>query len=196
MKKLSKLLFLIALLALAGCQSSLMAKTAEGVKPFTPDPEKATIIFMRPSAFGAAVQSSVYLYDKTPQFVGIVSSGNKIAYQVKPGKHHFMVVGEAADFMEADLTAGYIYYTVVEPHFGFMKARFSLDPVPESEFDTKDFKDDIADCDFVTNTPASEQWFIDHRTDITSKHNHYFEDWQKKPEEKKHKLAQSDGRPL
>lgn len=196
MRSCIKLLFILSLFALVGCQSSLMAKTADGVKPYTPDPEKATIVFMRPSSFGAGVQSSVYMYDNSPQFIGIVSAGSKIAFQAPPGKHTFMVVGENADFLEADLAAGHIYYTVVEPHFGFAKARFSLDPIPQTEFDTEDFKEDVADCYFVQNTPASEQWYAENKMSIIKKHDSYYAKWQAKPEEKKHKLAQTDGRPL
>lgn len=196
MRKFCSFLFLLSLLALVGCQSALMAKTAEGVKPYNPDPEKAVVIFMRPSQFGGAVQSTVYQYDGTPKFVGIVSAGSKIAYQVDPGKHIFMVMGENADFLEADLAAGHIYYIEVEAHFGFAKARFSLEPIPQTEFETKDFKKDVGKCDFVNNTPASEQWFTEHRQDVVEKHDSYFAKWQAKPAEKKNKLASTDGRPL
>lgn len=196
MRKPIILCFLLALLALAGCQSSLMAKTADGIKPYTPDTEKALVIFMRPSGFGGAVQSTVYQYDGAPKFVGIVSSGSKIAYQIEPGMHTFMVMGENVDFLEADLAAGHIYYAEVEPHFGFAKARFSLEPVPQTEFDTKDFKKDVNSCYFVTNTPSSEMWFTEHRQEVVEKHDKYYPKWQAKADDKKNKLAQTDGRPL
>ena len=196
MRKFCPLLLLLFLLAMAGCQSSLMAKTADNVKPYTPDPQKSVVIFMRPSAFGGAVQSTVYQYDSAPIFVGIVSSGSKIAYEVAPGKHMFMVMGENADFLEANLVAGHIYYVEVEAHFGFAKARFSLEPIPQSEFDSKDFKKNAGKCYFVTNTPSSEQWFIEHRQEVIKKHDSYFPKWQTKEEKEKNKLAATDGRPL
>lgn len=196
MRNFCKLLFLLSLLMLVGCQSALMQKTAEGVRPYTPDSEKATVIFMRPSSFGAAIQSTVYKYDTQPNFIGIVSANTKIAYQTDPGKQLFMVVGENADFLEADLLAGHIYYVEVEAHFGFAKARFSLEPIPQTEFDTEDFKEDIADCNFVENTPASENWFTEHRMDIIEKYDYFFPKWQTKDEEDKNKLGTGDGRPL
>ncbi|MBI9080486.1 MAG: hypothetical protein JEY79_12195 [Pseudodesulfovibrio sp.] len=174
-----------------------MAKTEDGMKPYNPDPEKATVVFMRPSAFGGAIQSSVYQYDQTdPKFIGIISTNYKIAYQAEPGQHTFMVVGENADFLEADLAANHIYYVTVEPHWGAFKARFSLDPIPESEFATEDFKDDLAECHFVQNTPASLQWFGDNKADIIEKHDYFYTKWQEKPAEERHRLAKTDGRPL
>ena len=196
MRKFPSFLFLLALVALTGCQSSLMAKTADSVRPYEPNPAKAVVIFMRPSYFGGAVQSTVYQYDDAPRFIGIVSSGSKIAYQADPGRHIFMVMGENADFLEADLTAGNIYYIEVEAHFGFAKARFSLEPIPQAKFDGKDFKKDVGKCDFVTNTPASEQWFIEHRQEVVEKHDSNFAKWQAKPDGKKNRLAATDGRPL
>ncbi|WFS63849.1 hypothetical protein LF599_06725 [Pseudodesulfovibrio thermohalotolerans] len=196
MRKLGFCLLCLILFALAGCQSSLMAKTADGVKPYESNPDKAVIVFMRPSQYGGAVQATVFQYDEIPQFVGIVSSEYKLAYQVAPGKHIFMVMGENADFLEANLAAGYIYYVEVEAHFGFAKARFSLEPIPQTLFDTEDFKKDVNKCSFVTNTPASELWFNDHRQDVIKKHDYYFAKWQAKPLEKKNKLVESDGRKL
>jgi len=196
MRKLGTLLFLMSLLALVGCQSSLMSVTADGTTPYTPDEEKALVIFMRPSSFGGAVQSTVYQYDGSPKFVGIVSSKNKLAYQVPPGEHLFMVMGENAGFLNTDLVAGHIYYVEIEAHFGFAKARFSLEPIPQTEFDSEDFKKDLGKCKFVTNTPASEQWFIEHRQDVVEKYDSYYPKWESKTEDKKKSLTINDGRPL
>ena len=76
-----------------------------------------------------AIQSTVFdVTDDAPRMVGIVSAKTKIAYEVAPGEHHFMVVSEAADFMRADLAAGKTYYALVTPRMGVWRARFSLLP--------------------------------------------------------------------
>lgn len=196
MHRCSNVLFLFALLLMTGCASSQMMHVPADVAPYTAAPDKATVVFMRPSSFGGAIQSYAFLYDNNePEFIGIVSTNYKIAYQTSPGKHLFMIKGETADFLQADLAPDHIYYVIVEPHLGFWKARFSLDPVPASQFDTEDFKDDLAECSFVQNTPASMDWFEKHKSDVIKSYEHYYPDWLKDTEDQHH-LAPTDGRPL
>lgn len=194
MTKCLNSLILFSILLMTGCASSQMMKVPADIAPFNADPEKATVAFMRPSILGGAIQSYVFLYDNDePEFVGIVSTNYKIAYQTTPGNHLFMVMGENADFLQADLAADRIYYVVVEPHLGFWKARFSLDPVPASDFDTEDFKEDVAECEFVQNTPASMEWFEKNKVAVMKKYNHYYPDWLEDTEDQHH-LHPDDGR--
>ena len=196
MKKIVQLLFAASLLLMTGCASSKMMALPEGTDPLAADPGKATIVFMRPSAFGGAIQSYVFLYDdEKPEFVGIVSTNYKIAYQVAPGRHLFMVMGENGDFLDADVAANHLYHVIVEPHIGFMSARFSLDPVPKSDVGTKDFKDDLDECHFVTNTPESLQWFERKRDAVVAKYNSYYPDWAADPEDQQ-RLSKGDGLPM
>ncbi|WP_210772111.1 hypothetical protein, partial [Rhodanobacter lindaniclasticus] len=53
--------FAILLVAgLTGCQSSMMVRSPANAAAPTPAPGKALVVFMRPSSFGGAIQSSVY----------------------------------------------------------------------------------------------------------------------------------------
>ncbi|HET6806528.1 MAG TPA: hypothetical protein VFH59_13925 [Frateuria sp.] len=172
---------LLLLLGLAGCQSSLMTK-AGGSEPM-PEPGKALVVFLRPSSFGGAIQSSVYdTGDTKDRFIGIVSTKTKVAYQADPGDHLFMVVAENADFMVAHLDAGKTYYALVSPRIGFWKARFSLLPI-HNRADAKysmrsaDFRDWMADTTWVTVSPAAEQWYREHEADIQAKKADYMRRW-------------------
>src|SRR5678815_5415246 len=79
-------------------------------------PDQALVIFMRSSAMGGAVQASVFdVSGAGEKLVGIVSTGTKVGYYVAPGERTFMVVSEAADFMQANLVAGRTYYALVTP---------------------------------------------------------------------------------
>ncbi|MGN6739133.1 hypothetical protein [Dyella sp.] len=174
----------LALLAgLTGCQSSLMTK-AGGSEP-RPAPGKALVVFMRPSSLGGAIQSSVYdTAEKGDTFIGIVSTKTKIAYQADPGDHLFMVVAENADFMTAHLDAGKTYYTLVSPRMGVWKARFSLLPIhnradAKYSMQSKDFREWMAQTDWVTVTPAAQQWYREHAGDIRAKKFDYLRKWDK-----------------
>lgn len=172
---------LLLLAGLTGCQSSLMTK-AGNAEP-KPAPGKALVVFMRPSSFGGAIQSSVYdTGDKQDTFIGIVSAKTKIAYQAEPGDHLFMVVAENADFMVAHLDAGKTYYTLVSPRMGMWKARFSLLPIHNQagakySMQSADFREWMAKTDWVTVTPAAEQWYQEHAADIRAKKVDYLHRW-------------------
>lgn len=172
---------LLLVLGLAGCQSSLMTK-AGGGEP-KPEPGKALVVFMRPSSLGGAIQSSVYdTSEKEDKFIGIVSTKTKIAYQADPGDHLFMVVAENADFMVAHLDAGKTYYVLVSPRMGMWKARFSLLPIhnradAKYSMQSEDFRDWMAKTDWVSVTPAAQQWYQQHEADIRAKKLDYMQRW-------------------
>lgn len=178
-------LALFAMLLLGACagSSAYMQDVAPENANYQPAPGKALVVFMRPSGLGFAVQSTVFdVTDDAPQMVGVVSAKTKIAYDMAPGQHHFMVVSEAADFMRADLVAGKTYYALVTPRMGMWRARFSLRPVAKTDLEGDQFREWYDDCRWVENTPASGQWFADNRDSILEKQREYWGDWQAKPD--------------
>ncbi len=188
---------LMGILALAatGCSSKYMKLAGPDVASrYTPASGKVTVIFMRPSSLGGAVQSSVFDVTTSDNIlVGIVSHKTKIAYSVSPGEHLFMVVGESADFMKADLESDKTYYALVTPRIGVWKTRFSLKPVHKHALTSDDFKDWNTSCEFVENTEASYQWARDNMPSVQEKRTTYFEKWMSKPEAERPVLNKEDG---
>ncbi|CAA7625142.1 conserved exported hypothetical protein [Candidatus Terasakiella magnetica] len=166
---------LMMTLTLGACASSRMVDLPQPPKAISaPESGKATVVFLRPSYFGGAIQSSVFdIGAGATQLVGIVSAGRKIAYAVSPGPRRFMVVGESADFVDADLTAGKTYYARVE---ALWKARFSLTPV---QADDASLTADLAACSWVENSPESIRWAQDNFGSIEAKRTSYLMDWEK-----------------
>jgi len=176
---------LLGTLLLAGCASNPMAPVADQTIPAAA-PDKAQVVFMRDAYTGKAIVSSLYdVTDGKTQFIGVMANGTKIAYPTTPGKHTFMVVSEAADFMEADLVAGKTYYALVTPRMGLWKARFSLWPIsndPEAahSLKSKNFKGWVEDTDLVTNSPKSLAWYERVKASIEKKRAEYWPVWQEK----------------
>jgi hypothetical protein len=112
------LLILIAGSTLVGCVASKQMSAIPDSQALTaPLPSKAVVVFVGPSSFGGAVQSSVFDLSVEPMtLVGIVSAGKKVAYATDPGARRFMVIGESAEFMDANLLAGKTYYARDAPH--------------------------------------------------------------------------------
>lgn len=188
--------FAVLLLAgLTGCQSSLMVKSSASTAEPVPASGKALVVFMRPSFFGGAIQSSVYdTHDSGDTFIGIVSTKDKIGYQADPGDHLFMVVAENADFMIAHLDAGKTYYVLVSPRMGMWKARFSLLPIhndASAKYSTQsaDFSQWMSKTSWVSVTPQAKQWYADHAADIHAKKMDYMQKWDKASAQQKEELT-------
>lgn len=179
---------LLGTLLLAGCASNPMAPVADQTLP-PAAADSAQVVFMRDAYTGKAIVSSLYdVTDGKTRFIGVMANGTKIAYPTTPGKHTFMVVSEAADFMEADLVAGKTYYALVTPRMGLWKARFSLWPIsndPEAahSLKSKDFKGWVEDTDLVTNSPKSLAWYERVKASVEKKRASYWPVWQEKSAE-------------
>src|SRR5262245_21804473 len=157
---------------LSGCAGPVrnMQEVAATAPAIAPEPGKALVVFLRPSGFGLAIQSSVFeIKNESPSLVGILATKTKVAYQVEPGKRLFMVIGENADFMSATLEPNKTYYAQVAPRFGLWKARFGLEPVPRKDLDSPDLKSSLEECRWVQKSAESENWAMGNMPSIQSK---------------------------
>jgi hypothetical protein len=125
-------LLLTALLVLGasvvGCtrRNVNMTPTGQAAATLKPHPGNSLVVFLRPGRAAGLVHASVYDDDT---ILGVSSANTAIPYQAKPGTHRFMVVGEAADFLDADLVEGRTYYVLVGYRTGAWRVRFSLVPL-------------------------------------------------------------------
>lgn len=174
----------IFLLLQACAVSNHVTEMPDSEKTNKPAADKAMVIFMRPSSLGGAIQAVVYDGDN---YVSTVSYNTQVAYETNPGKHMFMVVSEAADFMEADLKAGKTYYALVTPRFGVWRARFSLKPInnPDSE---PDFNSWYTDTKRVRPNEEGLKWSRENKASVMEKQAEYLPKWQAKAESEKPKL--------
>ena len=193
----SVLMLLLAVLFLSGCAGSIknMREVPAGSAEVTPDKGKAVVVFMRPSGMGFAIQSSVFeVKGDNLTLAGIVAARMKVAYRLDPGKHLFMVIGEGADYMGAELLPNKTYYAYVTPRMGVWKARFSLLPVHKQELNTPDFTDALEGCTWVEKTSDSDNWMQENIESIKFKHAEYYPEWMALPEDERVRLLPEDGK--
>ena len=159
---------------------------------------EAKIVFMRATNYGGNVASSVF--DVTgsgePKFVGILRPYNKISYPVKEGQYTFMVVSEAADFMQATVIGGKTYYALITPRMGAWKARFSFKPLRASELESSQFSAWDRRSRMVTNTSTTQAWARDNAASIADKRERWWPEWSSKSEAQRaaQTLNAEDGR--
>jgi len=166
-----------------------MTAVAEQDEILVPESDKALIHFLRPSSFGGAIQAT--LYDGV-DYIGTISANTRVSYEAAPGEHMFMVIGESADFLQAELLEGKVYFATVEPRPGFWKARFSLRPmngqVAQEKIDKwmDGTKQVIVDEDGIA-------WAEQHQEDILKKREKYLPTWHDKPDSGKQILHADSG---
>jgi len=178
------------------------ATATTGLTPVSTAPAQATaeskITFMRATNYGGNVAASVFDVTDSGEakFIGIVRPYNKLVYTVRPGLYTFMVVSEAADFMQATVVGGKTYYALVTPRMGAWKARFSFKPVRADEIDGKQFAGWERKTKLVTNTPTTQAWARDNAASVADKRDRYWPEWSSKSQSEKdaQTLRAEDGR--
>lgn len=178
-------LFVLMTVFFGGCASNPM-QVSNDQELDRVGKDRSRVVFMRSSFVGSAINASVF--DVTagdPKFIGIIANGTKVAYEIKPGEHTFMVVSEAADYLHADLLPGKTYYSLVTPRMGAWKARFSLWPIRNdstSQHNThsKEFDSWLKGTKLVENSDASRSWAAANANSVKAKHAEYWPVWQKK----------------
>ncbi|QSX35288.1 hypothetical protein JYB87_08895 [Shewanella avicenniae] len=180
-----KIVIVCLTLLFAGCASNPMTVSKQ-VEVNRPSADHAQVVFMRDSFVGAAISASIFdISSGEPVFIGILDNGTKLAHSVTPGKHVFMVVSEAADFMEAELIPGKTYYSIVTPRMGMWKARFSMWPIkanPNARYSlsSADFNDWNTGTKLASLSPKAEAWFEANLASIKAKQIEYWAVWQEK----------------
>lgn len=180
----------MTVILLAACASTQMTEVSTQERVAGPEPGKALVYMIRPSMFGGAIQSTVYDGD---EYIGTVSADTHVAYQADPGQHMFMVIGESADFMQADLLAGKTYSAIVAPRMGLWKARFSFRP-NNGEYTDAQIHEWLASTREVTVNDEGLRWARDNAASIQAKKAKYLPEWQSKPEAEKQILRAESGR--
>ncbi len=157
--------------------STSYAENSDGVDSIE---NESTIVFMRSSFVGAAIKTSIYeVTDDKTIFIGIMKNKTKINYKTTAGKHTFMVVSEAADFMKAEVMTGKTYYSMLTPRTGAWKARFSMIPIrndgtTEFNTDSEKFEKWKKKTKVVVMNEKSEAWYEKHKDSVEEKRSKYW----------------------
>lgn len=196
-----KTALLLAVITVTGCASNPMQITTHNElnKPLE---DQVQVVFMRDAFMGQGINGSLYdITQGEPEFIGIIANGTKVTQMTTPGKHIYMVVSEAADFMEAELEGGKTYFSVVTPRMGAWKARFSLWPIkkdPNAEFvlDSKTFTALVNDTEYAELTAKAQAWYAANKNSVMAKQAKYWPVWQQKSEAdiRARTLAPQDGK--
>ncbi len=171
-----------------------MRPVSEEMAVSAPVDGKSLIVFMRPSSIGFTTQSSVhYLENSNPALIGIVAAKKKVSFETEPGEYTFMVAGEDADFLSAEVLANKTYYILIQPKLEVWSTHFHLQPIRFSQLDSEEFNDWLSSCEWVEKTPESESWAKRHQQTVIEIYEAHFPEWQAYDKSKRLALLPSDG---
>ena len=125
-------LAIAAAVALGGCASlpspeEMKAEVANYQLPKMPDPARAMVYVVRPSAAGTLIRFNVFLNDQQDASeMGYTRGSQYIYFLVPPGDHK--LYSKAENWAELAITAkaGEVIFVQQEPSMGFIMARNSM----------------------------------------------------------------------
>lgn len=190
----SLLLFILIGFGLSACAPINTTKlTYSNITNTTATPfaqNKAQVHFLRPNMLGWPNHAAIY---DDSAFIGFVPHNGQLTYQADPGEHLFMVTGESADFMKADLIEGRTYYVQVQPRMGVWGARFSLIPVVKDDITSAQVQEWLTNAARVENNDAAYKWAEKNKKDEMEKKKKYYKTWMEKSNEDRPYLQSTDG---
>ncbi len=179
----------IFVLTFFGCATPNMKLSQPTEMTITPNSGKALVYFIRPQKLGYLINAAVY---DGEEFIGFISYNQKLPYLASPGEHRFMVISEAADFMDAELLPNKTYYAQVIPRMGAWRARFSLLPVTKNEIYTSRVKAWIEKAQLIENKPSAYDWAKENRASVLEKKEAYLKKWLEKDKDQRPYLHPDD----
>lgn len=185
---LIKALFITSVLVLTGCSATGKYTQPAVQTNHVVKSDKAAIVFFRASSYGGAITSPLVEVDQdgNSTLVGILGPKEKMVKYVEPGEHTFMIVGENADFMKANVEAGKVYYGIIRPRMGIWKARFSLTPFkvkPEDDdfnLDGKNLVKWLKECKYTEPNDQAFAWHKTKNIELLELYKEYMPVWQRK----------------
>ena len=143
-------LLIVAAFALVGCagHSDFMTKVPKGAPAVAALPDRATVVFVRDSGYGFAVNFSII--DQAGNLLGDAVARAHFALTLPAGRYFFFARGgENTDVVQAEVGVGRLYYVHVIPNTGAWLARVELDPIKPNEQDARALPDWLATTDHL-----------------------------------------------
>lgn len=174
------ILAIICLLSLGACQSQHMQAINQSHLNLTVDDHSALIEFMRPESYGSRFQSSIFnITNDTLEFIGILSAQNRFITKLPAGSYRFAVIGENADFLDAELGSGKRYAARITTHMGFMRMQYKFHAVKNGSLAT--FNKQCPSCIWTKPLPSAQEWANANMPSIRSKIAKYLPKWINNP---------------
>ncbi len=159
---------LVAALSACGSSSRYM-QPQQPPLAVNPQPNQAVVVFLRPSNYGGAAMFTVV--DGQQRWLGDLNGRQYFVTTFPPGQHTFVVHAENNDMMQAELTAGRVYYVLISVRMGAWSARSSISALTPRREEWANLQEwmngstqmraDMASAQAAMNPAELAQWIAD-----------------------------------
>ena len=155
--------------ALLGCTaSSKYMIEPQGLVSLQPPPDKAVVVFIRPSNFARAVGTTIL--DEHGRFLGDSLPQTYFAVLEPPGQHVFISWAENTAALRAELAPGHVYYVEVAPKMGVMSARMHLLALTPRSENWPKLREWLSESKpLVANEAAGQAYLSERRDDVAER---------------------------
>ena len=138
---------------------------ANGPLPVAPRPDAATVVFVRPSSYAAAIHPTIF--DERGTFLGDSEPSSHFIVNVPPGDHTFIVWAENTGPIRAHLLAGRVYFVEVSMKPGAFQARAHLLAIAPDTHQWPNLREWMADTKpIVADFQAGQAYLNDRRDEV------------------------------
>ena len=141
-----------------GTATSPYMRPMAGPEPTAAPPNKARVVFVRPSGGARGVLFTII--DERGYFLGDSTAGGRFSVFLDPGDHYFIVWTETTETVKASLAPGRTYFVEVRPKIGMWKARASLWAVNRQSGLMQSIPSYLADTTVTTPDFAAGQAYL------------------------------------
>jgi hypothetical protein len=182
-----------------GCtpRSEIVTRTNIQIKDIgSPGPGEAIIVFVRPwRLVGSASAKPGAIFEvasnQSVELINVIEAGTHAIYRIKQGKHVFAIVGETADFLEIEATAGRMYLIEVVERWGVFEHRLSLSPVIPGSKSFSEKVEWLKGTDQVQLNERAKTWLKENKSDVNKKVEENWSEWISKSD--RPKMREEDG---
>lgn len=138
---------------------------AGGPLPIAPRTDTATVVFVRPSSYGAALHPTIL--DEHGNFLGDAEPSSHFVATLPPGEHMFVVWAENTGPIRATLLPGRVYFVEVAIKPGALQARAHLLAIAPDTEQWPKLRDWMADTKpIVADLVAGQAYLNDRHDDV------------------------------
>jgi len=167
-------LLVAAMTACAG--SSQYMQRVEAPQPIGTFADKATVVFVRPSGLGFAV--NIAILDQQGHWVGDAVAESHFAVALPPGQYMFLGWAENTAAMSANLATGRIYYVEVSISMGALSPHVSLEALTARHHDWQSVSLWLRDTKRLEPLPTGVAYIEGRRDDSMKRVASAQENWQ------------------
>jgi hypothetical protein len=138
-----------------GCGSSKYMRPVSGPEVVGAPPNKARVVFVRPSDFQLALVFTII--DERGNFLGDSTGSGHFSVFLDPGEHYLIAWTEGTETVKATLAPGRTYYIEVRPTWGMWSGRASLWAVNRKSGLMKKIPSYLSDTSVTTPDTAAGQ---------------------------------------